>query len=423
MKRTVFAGWWQVAVSMLNQAAGPGTIIVCFSVIGVPLHNEYGASRATLGLIMTLTYLVNGLLNPPLGIAMDRYSVRKILVGGGFLLAAGYVALSFAASMTFVFLAYGLLLAVANATLGPLSYSTLLPRWFISKRAKAIGITVAGYAIGGLFLPPLFQFLIDTFGWRDALRLFAAFVIVFMLPLIAWGVVDRPSDLGVYPDGSTQPPLATAVAGADQSQSTTWLLRDMNFWVITLGIGLVLCGAAGVLSNMVPFAVSRGFTPKQGALVLTCFSAGSLTSKILYSFFGDRLNPRVGLAIGLSFFTLSSFCLLRAFAYPLLLIGSFLHGMGVGTALPLWTYLTARAFGTGNVGRVFGLMNIVTMPLSLLAPPVLGRIFDRTGAYDDGFILYICLGLSAFLLVPRLRMMTVPQTHSTVVTGELKASE
>jgi hypothetical protein len=38
---------------------------------------------------------------------------------------------------------------------------------------------------------------------------------------------------------------------------------------------------------------------------------------------------------------------------------------------------------------------------------MMGAIFDRTGAYDDGFILYICLGLAALLMVPRLRVVAV----------------
>jgi MFS family permease len=356
---------------------------------------------------------------------MDRYSIRKILVAGGVVLAAGYFALSFANSLTYVFVTYGLLLAMANVALGPLSYSTLLPRWFVARRARAVGITVAGYAIGGLFMPPVFALLIDAFGWREALRLFGAFVIVVMVPLLAWLVIDRPSDVGLYPDGKLQPsqsaPGREGLVQVEAAQSTSALLRDANFWVITIAIGLVLCGAAGVLSNMVPFAVSRGFTAKQGALFLTCFSAGSLTSKLLYTFFGDRLNPRAGLTIGLSFFLLSSCCFLRGFSLHALLVASFLHGMGVGTALPLWTYLTARVFGTAQVGRVFGLMNIVTMPISLSTPPVMGAIFDHTHAYDDGFILYICLGVAAFLLIPRLRIVA-PDQHKLLPQSNVTSS-
>ena len=409
MKKTIFAGWWQVAVCMLTQAAATGTIVTCFSVFAAPLAKEFGTSRGELGLVMTLTYLINGLLNPVLGTAMDRFSIRKIMLGGGAALGAGFLALSFATSMTGVFLAFGLLLALANTALGPLSYSTLLPRWFVARRARAVGLTVAGYAIGGLVLPPLFALLIESFGWRNTLRMFSAFVIVVLIPLIGWLVIDRPSDVGLSPDGDNQPSRAIPRAAAEPSQSTGALLRDRNFWVITLCICLVLVGSAGLLSNMVPFALSRGFVAKQGALLLSCFSAGSLTSKLLYTVFGDRLNPRAGLATGLFFFTSSSCCFFAGHTFAALLAASFIFGMGVGTSLPLWSYLTARVFGTANVGRVFGLMNIVTMPLSLLAPPVMGAIFDRTGAYDDGFVMYICLGVAALLLVPWLRIGASPR--------------
>ena len=417
MKKTIFAGWWQVAIGMLTQATATGTIVTCFSVIAAPLAKEFGASRRELGLVMTLTLLIGALISPMLGTAMDRFSIRKIMLAGGAALAAGYLALSFANSMAGMFVAFGLLLAFANAALGPLSYSTLLPRWFVARRARAFGLTVAGYAIGGLFLPPLFAFMIDSFGWRNAVRLFAAFVILVLIPLIAWLVIDRPSDAGLYPDGRAQPSGVTTSAAAEPPQSTRTLLQDRNFWVITICICTVLLGSAGLLSNMVPFALSRGFTAKQGALFLTCFSAGSLTSKVLYMFFGDRLNPRAGLAAGLLFFTVSSGFFLRGHTYPVLLTASFVFGMAVGTSLPLWSYLTARVFGTANVGRVFGLMNVVTMPFSLSAPPLMGAIFDRTGAYDGGFILYICLGLAALLLVPRLRVVATPQWAALVPTS------
>jgi MFS family permease len=307
--------------------------------------------------------------------------------------------------MLHVFLAYGIFLALANATLGPLSYSTLLPRWFVRMRARAVGITALGYSIGGLTLPLIFHYLVAEFGWRDALRLFAGVMLVFVVPFVAWKVIDRPSDVGVYPDGDAAPPPAAASSNAATAPElpTLTVMRDINFWVLVLTIGLVVSGAAGVLANMSPYAISKGFSSAQGAIAVSCFAAGSFSSKTLFAAFGDRLKPRVGLLTGLFFFTVSSFGFMHADAYPVLLAAAYVHGLSVGTMLPLWSYLTALTFGSAHVGRVFGLITVTMMPISLIAPPLLGRIADVTGSYDNGFMLYVGLGLASALLVSRFR--------------------
>ena len=301
--------------------------------------------------------------------------------------------------------------------LGPLSYSTLLPRWFVRRRARAVGLTVVGYALGGMVLPMIFQKLIESFGWRDAVRLFAGFVIIVVLPIISWLVVDRPADVGLFADDEAQPPPLEVGDSIDEQQTTRELMAMMNFWIVTLAIGLVLCGVSGVLGNLVPIVTSKGFTSSQGAVVVSCFSAGSLVLKLLYAAVGDRLTPRLGLSGGLMFFLLSNVCFLRADTYPMLVIASFLLGGAVGVSLPLWSYLTARLFGARNVGRVFGLMTLITMPISLLGPPVLGRIYDVTGNYDYGFVGFVALTLAMFVLVWRLRMDTQAPIPAPVVNS------
>lgn len=407
MKRKYFPGWDQVGVSLLNQGFSSGSIIVAFSVVGVELIKEFHASAAALGLTMTITYLVNNLMNPVIGAGMDRYSLRRILLAGSVFLAVGYIALSFVTSFTQVYLVYGALLGMANSIMGPLSYTTLLPRWFVRLRARATGITALGYSIGGLLLPVIFHELIASFGWRQAMQIFAGVVIVFLIPVIAWLVIDRPSDVGLYPDGDKEPPQAAqtpaATAVAAEELPTRMVLTDMNFWVLTLVIGLVVSGAAGILSNMAPLAISKGFTSGQGAFAVVAFSAGSFTNKVLYSIFGDRLKPKVGLSAGLLFFTVSSFCFVHANTYPILLVAGFLQGLAIGTVLPLWSYLTALVFGPPHVGRVFGLITMLTTPMSLSMPPFLGWVYDKTGAYDSGFYLYIGLALVFAVMISRFR--------------------
>jgi hypothetical protein len=82
MKREIFAGWWQVAACMLLQAVGTATISGAFGVVAVPIGEAFETSRMLLMLPMTVNALAVGLLSPGLGTAMDRHSLRNLMLLG-----------------------------------------------------------------------------------------------------------------------------------------------------------------------------------------------------------------------------------------------------------------------------------------------------------------------------------------------------
>jgi MFS family permease len=172
-------------------------------------------------------------------------------------------------------------------------------------------------------------------------------------------------------------------------------------------VAILLSGSGGFISNLVPLAIAKGFTAKQGALVLSSIAIGSFSSMGLFAWIGDRSSPHMGLVGCLIGFALCGLCYLRADTYLLLVAGGLLQGLAVGYVQPLWSLLVSRVFGPANVGRVFGLMMLVLTPPALLAHPALGRIYDHTGTYDYGFMIYIGLCLAAILLVPRIRLIAV----------------
>jgi MFS family permease len=377
---------------------------MCFSVVAVPLEQAFATSRGVLMLTMTALYLMVGLAHPILGAAMDRYSIRKIMFGGAVLLVGGFLAVSFTTSMTQVILIYALVMAVALTTTGPLAYSVHLSRWFVRRRARAMGLASLGVSIGGVIFPLVLQGLIDDFGWRDALRIFAGIIFMLTVPVIGMLAMDNPSEQGLMPDGDGEATTATVTDSHGSYGTTATVLRDMNFWAITLVVALVMAGSTGFISNIVPFAVAKGFTASQGAFAISCVATGCFTSMGLFAGFGDRLNLRIGLAACLIGFALCSAFYLRADSFAIFAGGALLQGLSIGLMQPLWSVLVARVFGSASLGRVFGLMNLFLTPFTLLSPPFLGRIFDLTGRYDYGFMLYIGLFLAGLLLVPRIRV-------------------
>ena len=51
-----------------------------------------------------------------------------------------------------------------------------------------------------------------------------------------------------------------------------------------------------------------------------------------------------------------------------------------------------------------GLAALFTMPLSLVAAPFFGAVFDRTGNYDNAFLICIALMVVAVLAMVKLRV-------------------
>ena len=118
-------GWRQVALSFILLAA-VAMIATSYSILAVPLAEEFQPSRMVLMLSMTVLAGVSGLLSPFLGSLMDRFSLRNLMMLGTVMLAAGYAALSLAPTFTVVLVIFGVFIAPANVLLGPVAAGMLM---------------------------------------------------------------------------------------------------------------------------------------------------------------------------------------------------------------------------------------------------------------------------------------------------------
>ena len=243
-------GWRQVASCFLLLAA-VSFITSAYSVVAVPLGHEFHPSRMALMLVMTIMAGVSGVLAPLFGGLMDRFSLRRMMLLGTFLLAAGYAALSFTTSMTQVLIIFGLLVAPANVLIGPVAATVLLSRWFVRRRGAAIGIAISGIAMGSVVFPPILQSLLDHQDWRDAFRMFAGILLACTAPAAAL-VVNRPGDRGLYPDGADTNHPTSSRGREAPNVSTLVILGDPAFWLAALVFMTVLSAMTGMITNFGP---------------------------------------------------------------------------------------------------------------------------------------------------------------------------
>lgn len=403
MSASFAVGWRQVCACFMLLAAA-GMIAGTYSIVAVPLAQEFQPTRTVLMLTMTVLSGTCALLSPFLGSLMDRVSLRTLMVAGGLLLGAGYTGVSLATNFNQVLIIFGVLIAPANVLIGPVAVTVLLSRWFAKRRGRALGIAIAGISAGVFFFPMIIQGLLNANEWREALRLLALILVGWTIPA-ACLVINRPSDRGLNPDGEAQPPEMTREELARAPFSARAVLTDPAFWMIAATIAIVTSGMKGMVTNLAPLAIDNGITPSKAALLVSVYASCSFVAKLNFAALADRLGARVLMFASLIGVAAGMACLTQAaLGYGVIALGVAIIGLFGGLMVPTESYLAPRVFGQRAVGRAMGLLTGVILLALLSSPPLFGLIFDLTGSYNGIFWTFCGLAIAALFWLPAIRM-------------------
>jgi len=393
-----FFGWRIVWTVALAQALGPA-LMGPIGVFMTQLLDECGASRAAVSLggpILAGMMMLVGLVVGP---RLDRGPIRRIMLWGVVIMLGAMLGLARGRSL----LEVGALLAVASVGMsmyGTLPAQVLLVNWFSRLRGQALALSTVGMSISGLTLPPLCAWLIAQYGWRESVSYIALVAALLCFPPILAFVINRPEDVGQHPDGDT---ASATPAPPSERLSFRFFLRDANFWLVSVGMGLAL-SALAVALHLVPFGQSLGFELREAAWAPTALSSGSLVGKLLGGWSIDRLGKRATV-VGLLVIQALGWVLLASEPdYSTLLAGSALMGFGAGGFLPLPPIFLAACFGRNVVGQASGLAGAAALPIQMLAPPLVGAVFDSTGSYQIAFQSMVGVALLAAVLLIRVRV-------------------
>lgn len=400
-------GWIQVFMALLVQGVSIGTVYFTYGLIAVSFGEAFQPDRMVLMLGLTCIMITSGIISPWAGVWLDRYPIRWMMLIGVLCLSGGYLALSFVTAMWQVLVIYGSLIAVATTLAGPLAANTLLVRWFNQRRALALGIAAAGASLGGLVFPPLLQWLIDSLEWRAALQVLSGIILLSSAPWVVLFVINKPSDKGLHPDGAATPVSDTLQQQqADQFSTTRAFMQNRSFWVIALVAGVLTAVQTAMLANLVPFAIDRGASAAQGALLVSLLASSSIMGKLMFGVAGDRLDLRVGFAVTLIVQSIALGFYITGEGYVWLVAGTVLLGLASGGMLPIWGGIVGRVFGPDNYGRAMGLMTPFITLLALTAPPLAGYSHDLTGSYVLAFTGFITILIAGALTLPLIEIAT-----------------
>jgi predicted MFS family arabinose efflux permease len=387
-----------------------GTTFYSFGVLLKPISEDLGASRFAVGSALSLLALVGSLTGPLIGREVDRRGARGLMLVGTVFMSAGFLLFSRIEGVVGLYLAFGGVIAIGTALLGPITNTALVAAWFQQARGKALGISQIGLSASGMVMAYVTTWLVTAWGWRGAILLFAAIPVLVVAPVIATFVVNRPRDRGLMPDGA---PLAREEAAAVLAEPGTLreAMREPDLWLIALLVGLNFAASGSVIGVIHSYATDLGHSSARAAGVLSLLAGMAALGKPLFGTLTDRTSARSAIAVSMGLQTVGLVAVALAPSYPVLLAGSIVFGLGCGGLVPLFGLLTVARFGAARLGHMMGAALLLMLPFQLLGLPFATAVFDHTGSYVPAFMTFLVFYAIAVVVLTRMPADSVkPQT-------------
>jgi len=403
--RAIFYGWKIVAVAFVVDFVATGFLFYSYGVFLTGIAEELAGSRFRASLGLSISTAVGAVAAPFVGYALDRLSIKRIMIAGSVSIAIGFFLLSQITETWQFYLTMGTFLGFGMSMMAGLASGKLVANWFDAKRGRAFGIATVGVSLSGLVMPVIATWLIAELGWRGGYQVYAVASAAIVVPLVAFFIVNRPEDLGLQPDGGAEPTASEAPESAGKAHwRISEILRERNFWAISVPFGLALSALSAVLIHMVPYAGDLGISPPRAALVYSSAAGAGALGKIFFGRLMERIGARPAIWASFGGQLLGLVLLMQGREFEFLLAAGIFFGFSMGGVIPLQGAVTSEAFGRLSFGRVMGLARPVQVPISIVGVPVAGWIYDSTGSYALAFQLFIGFYAIASALVGALRL-------------------
>lgn len=307
------------------------------------INDPYATACLTFALAMILA-----------GKVQDKFGPRITCIIGGLMVGSGFLWISQTTSYWAWVAGFGVL---AGMGIG-FGYSSATPpalKWFPPAKTGLIaGIVVAGFGLASVYIAPLAQYLLGSYGLQQSMMYFG---IGFVAITCFCGMFLANPPAGYVADPHAAASKASAVANADKSPAQ--ILKTAKFFTlwtcffIGAGAGLMVIGSAKGLAK-----ASMG---EMAFLVVAIMSVGNAAGRIVAGVVSDKIGRANTLVIMLVFQAALMFLAIpvidgtysNPLAMPLLVTFMVFN---YGTNLSLFPSFAKDLWGAKHFGMNYGIL-------------------------------------------------------------------
>jgi MFS family permease len=371
-----------------------------FGVFFKPMVSDFGWSRALTSGAFSISTIVQGLLSIIMGGLNDKYGPRIVLTTCGFLVGLGYLLMSQINATWQLYLFYTVIIG-SGMSGGFVPVLSTVARWFTKRRSMMTGITLAGVGLGNFIMPPVTNWLISTYGWRNSFMIWGCVVLACVI-LAAQFLKLNPTKMKQTTQGSISKEGKQANSG-DEGFTLREAVRTRQLW---MGFILFFCLGFCIMAitvHIVPHATDLGISSAIAANILASLGLAGLMGGISLGNVADRIGNRQTYIICFVLMLSSFLWLLPDARIWTLFLFVVLFNFGAGGGGTLESPLAAELFGLKSHGVIFGVMGSGFTLGSACGPVSAGYIFDVTGDYHLAFMACVAVLIAGLILAMIIR--------------------
>ena len=401
-----YPGWGVAAAAFVGVMTSFAPIVpYTFSLFLNPLHAEFGWRRQAMDGTFALAAITVALVSPFIGMLLDRFPPRRIILPSILIFALALASLSrLGANISRFYITFFLLGLVANGT-AQFAYTRTILTWFKKHRGFALALILTGSGVGSILIPPATQWMIGHHGWRNGYILLGG-IALLGFPLTAMLVRNRPI-ASVQSDSSTGMSVRAA-----SSSAAFWLLCGITV--------LSAFSENGLVTNLAAILTEHGVTAQSAAVALSVRGGAGIIGRLCVGLLIDRFSPQRIQTVILLLAAVGTFVLSFADSSVVAFLGAAILGVGLGSEADVLPYLLARYFGRKHFSVLYGLTWTAYAVGGATGPMFIGHLYDTSGAYHVRYIVSlatVALGAAAVSLLLR----PAPESSSTMADAAIIA--
>ncbi|MFC2122127.1 MFS transporter [Bacteroidota bacterium] len=402
-KPRVFYGWWIVAACFFYSFYIGGGVFYGFTAIFEPIASEFDWSYTQISLAASLRGVEIGLLAPIVGLLVDRWGPRRLMILGSILAGSGLIFLSQVNSLLMFYAAF-FVISLGMSTSSSTVLMTGVANWFHKRVSLAAGLTISGFGAGGLLVPVIVG-LVDAFDWRTAMVIWGLGSWILCAPLSLL-VRHKPETYGYLPDGEIAIATTTDEAlGPTQipqdKMGVKQALTSVSFWHIALAQTCLGVALAAVVTHIMPYLSSIGTARSISGQFAAALPLVSIGGRLGFGWLGDRYEKKWIAALGFALATAGLLCFGATPSIGMWLLVPFivLFSFGFGGNNTIRIALVREYFGRAKFGTVHGLVIGLLMAGQIIGAPLAGWVYDTWGTYQGIWYIFAALTFLSVIIM------------------------